>query len=464
MPELELHDLPVREAGKRLRDGRLTSEGLTRHALDRIRRFDSRINAFVHLTVDRALEDARQADRELAAGGDRGPMHGIPVALKDLYETAGIRTTCCSKVMRDNVPTEDSEVARRLSEGGAVLLGKLTTSEFAMASPDFGLPFPPARNPWNTDHVPGGSSSGSGASIAARFIRVSMGSDTTGSVRAPAGACGVVGLKPTYGRISLRGIYPLAYSLDTPGPLGRTVEDTAVLLQVTAGYDPADPASVDTPVPDYLNDLEKGVEGLRIAWPRRFISSVANPAPEVIPTIEEIVRKLIEAGAEVREIDFPNHELCVACAHVIMLGEAFEIHSANLRERAVDYGVLTGPRTMIGAAVSASDYIRAQRLRREIGQEVNTIWNNFDALIGGGNFSTARRMDAPYTPYAGGSQDAVFSLCGSPAVSVPVRLVKGLPLGITIASGPFNEVMALRISRAVERLSGWSDQPLPELG
>lgn len=463
MAEKELHDLSVREAGERLRSGRLTSEALTRHALERIGRFDPRINAFVTLTADRALDDARRADRELGAGKDRGPLHGIPLGIKDIYDTAGIRTTCCSKVRVDNVPAEDSEVARRLKEAGTVLLGKLATSEFAMASPDFGLPFPPARNPWNPDHVPSGSSSGSGASIAARFARISMGSDTTGSIRGPAGACGIVGLKPTYGRVSLRGIFPLAYSLDHPGPMARTVEDAALVLQATAGYDPGDAASADVPVPDYLGDLEKGVKGLRIGWPRRFISGFTNALPEVTAAIDGMAWKLADSGATVEEIELPENALFATAAHVIMLSESFEIHSENLRKRAGDYGILTGPRTMIGSVLSAEDYGRAKRLRRYLADKVNALWDRYDALLVPGNTGTAARMDARTRPPPAMGTSAIFNVSGTPAMSIPVGLVGGLPIAVGVATGPFEEAMAFRVGRTIERLSGWAEVGLPEL-
>ena len=236
-----LHELSIAEAGRQLRAGTLSSTILTQHALSRIASLDPLLHAFVLVTRERALADAARADREIKSGIDKGPMHGIPYALKDIYATAGIRTTCHSKLLIDNVPAEDCVVEAKFRAGGAVLLGKLATHEFALGGPSFDLPFPPARNPWNLDHFTGGSSSGSGAAVAAGLVRVAMGSDTGGSIRGPAFYCGTVGLKPTYGLVSRRGVFPLSYTLDHCGPLSWTVEDAALTMQVIAGYDPLDP-------------------------------------------------------------------------------------------------------------------------------------------------------------------------------------------------------------------------------
>jgi aspartyl-tRNA(Asn)/glutamyl-tRNA(Gln) amidotransferase subunit A len=306
MADRELHDLSIREIGEGFRNGVFSSETLTRHLLDRIKTFDGDINAFVTVTEEAALEDARRADHKLAEGRDCGPLHGVPVSLKDIYDTAGIRTTCCSKVRLDNVPAADSEVARRLREAGAVLLGKVATMEFAMGGPSFDLPFPAPRNPWNPEHLTNGSSSGSGAAIASRFTRLSMGSDTIGSIRGPAASCGVVGLKPTYGRISLRGIFPLAYSLDHPGPLARSVEDVAFALQAIAGHDPADPASVNHPVSDYLGSLDAGVKGLRMAYPRRFIERLDAVSSEVLADWRRQSRGLPKPAQRLRRSNYPT--------------------------------------------------------------------------------------------------------------------------------------------------------------
>ena len=275
-----LHELSIAEAGAALRSGTVTSTALTEHALARIAALDGALDAFITVTAERARADAAAADAAFEAGIDAGPMQGVPYALKDIYDTAGIRTTCHSKLLVDNVPAADSVVAAKLKAGGGVLLGKLSTHEFALGGPSFDLPFPPARNPWNPEHIPGGSSSGSGAAVAAGICRMAMGSDTGGSIRGPAAYCGTVGLKPTYGLVSRRGVFPLSYTLDHCGPLSWTVEDAALTMEVITGYDPLDPASADVPKPDFRRGLDWGVSGLRIAMPRHFFAEAEGVSPE----------------------------------------------------------------------------------------------------------------------------------------------------------------------------------------
>ena len=290
------------------------------------------MQAFLLVTETRALADARRADDELQAGRDRGPLHGIPYALKDIYDTAGIRTTCHSKLRVDNVPAADSVVAAKLTEAGGVLLGKLATHEFAIGGPSFDLPFPPSRNPWNTEHITGGSSSGSATAIAARMVRMAMGSDTGGSIRGPAAWCGLVGIKPTYGRVSRRGVFPLSWTLDHCGPLSRNVEDAAITLQVLAGHDPEDPASADVPVADYRAGLARGVGGLRIGVPRAFFATAPAATPEVIAGIDRTVALLRDAGATVEDVTLPDYALFSAAGRVIMMAEAFAIHAGRHAE------------------------------------------------------------------------------------------------------------------------------------
>lgn len=458
-----MYDLSVREIGRRLRNRSLTSEALTDTLLRRIEALDGKVHAFIRVTADRALEDARRADVELGEGRDRGPLHGVPYGLKDLFDVAGLPTTCGSKLRLDHVAAEDSEVARRLRAAGAVLLGKLTTHEFAQGGPSFDLPFPPARNPWNPDHFTSGSSSGSGAAIAARMLPFAMGSDTGGSIRSPAALCGTVGLKPTYGRISARGVFPLAYSLDHCGPLGRRVEDVALAMQVIAGHDPADPTSADQPVPDFVSGLGAGVTGLRIAWPRKFISSAKGGMPEVVAHVERIAASLVQAGALIEEVELPDYAIFVACGLVILGAESFEVHQQNMRTRPQDFGALMMQRTILGATISGSDYVRATRLRRHLCKEMNRLWGRYDAMLTASVLATAPRMeDARNTPWLA-SQAITFNVTGWPAMTVPVGLVGGLPAGVVIAGPAFAEPMVLRVGETVERLSGWSEVALPEL-
>ena len=368
---IPLHELSIAEAGRQLRTGTLSSTTLTQHLLSRIASLDPLLHAFVLVTKERALADAERADRELKAGIDKGSLHGIPYALKDIYATAGIRTTCHSKLLIDNVPSEDSVVEAKLKAGGAVLLGKLATHEFALGGPSFDLPFPPARNPWNLEHFTGGSSSGSGAAVAAGLVRTAMGSDTGGSIRGPAFYCGTVGLKPTYGRVSRRGVFPLSYTLDHCGPLSWTVEDAALTMQVIAGHDPLDPASADIPTPDFSSGLGQDLTDLKLAYPRSFFAHAEGISPEIIASLDAAAQQLAKLGAAVEEVTLPDFELFNACGRVILTSEAYAIHEQDLLTRPLDYGRYTYQRMMVGATISAADLTQAFRLRRELATIVN---------------------------------------------------------------------------------------------
>ncbi|MHB0707868.1 amidase [Roseomonas mucosa] len=455
MSDVKLEDLSIAEAGAKLRDGSLTSATLTRHALDRIAKLDGALHAFVLVTEERALEDAARADAELAAGTDHGPMHGIPYALKDIYDTAGIRTTCHSKLLIDNVPGRDSVVAAKLASGGGVLLGKLATHEFAMGGPSFDLPFPPARNPWNTGHITGGSSSGSGAAVAAGMVRMAMGSDTGGSIRGPAAYCGTVGLKPTYGLISRRGVFPLSYTLDHCGPLTRSVEDAAITTELLAGFDPLDPASADKPKADLRSGLEDGVAGLRIGMPRNLYRDAEGLSPEVYDAIERVGQALEAAGAIVEEVTLPDYALFNACGRVILTAEAFAIHEKDLRERPEDYGELFLMRIVTGAAISSADYIQAQRLRRELSLAVNReALKTYDVLLTACALGPAPAFAdcPPDRPVFWPIQSMPFNVTGNPALSMPAGLsTSGLPLSAQLVGRPFDEATLLRVGRAVEK-------------
>ena len=459
-----MNNLSIAAMGAAWRAGSVTSVALTQEALSRIHAKDGDLNAFVLLTEDRALADATRADAELKAGTDRGPFHGIPHALKDIYDTAGIRTTCHSKLRLDNIPAADSVVAARFAAGGAVLLGKLATHEFALGGPSFDLPFPPARNPWNPEHVTGGSSSGSATAIASGMVRMAMGSDTGGSIRGPAAWCGLVGIKPTYGRVSRRGVFPLAWSLDHCGPLSRSVEDSVLTLQLLAGHDPLDAASVDAPVPDYSAGLNKGVAGLKIGVPRNFFMSASALTHDVLAGLERTVAQLRGAGAIVEDVALPDYALFGAAGRVIMMAEAYAIHEENMKTRLLDYGEITANRFVLGATVTAADYLAALRVRREVTDAVNDSLRRYDALLCLSALNTAPRFDAPVDALSSGApmQTIPFNVTGHPAISVPVGLGSdGLPTGIQIVGRAFDEATVFRIARAVEVLSGWESVKLP---
>ena len=464
---MDTQDLSIAEMGRALRAGQVTAEALTRDALARITDRDPGLQAFLVVTTDRALADARAADADLAAGRDHGPFHGIPYALKDIYDTAGIRTTCHSKLRLDNVPTEDSVVAAKLKDAGGVLLGKVATHEFALGGPSFDLPFPPARNPWQPEHVTGGSSSGSATAIAARMTRMAMGSDTGGSIRGPAAWCGLAGIKPTYGRVSRRGVFPLSWTLDHCGPLSRSVEDSAITLQVLAGFDRLDGACADVPVPDYSADLARGVQGLRIGVPRAFFTGAAVAQPDVLAGIERTIAQLRDAGATVEDVTLPDYDLFAAAGRVIMLAEAFAIHQADMQTRLMDFGEITASRFVLGAAITAADYINALRARRELTDAVNDALSHHDAILTASALNTAPRFDVETDHRASVSpmQTIPFNVTGHPALSVPVGLARdGLPIGVQVVGRPFDEATVFRVGCAVETLSGWEKVALPSFG
>jgi len=448
-----LHDYSIAEAGRLLRSGTITSMALTEHALARIKAIDPLISSFVTLTAESALEQAAAADADFARGIEKGPMQGIPHALKDIYATAGIRTTCHSKMLADNIPTEDSAVAAKFKAQGAVLLGKLATHEFALGGPSFDLPFPPARNPWNPDHIPSGSSSGSGAAVAAGIVRMAMGSDTGGSIRGPAAYCGTIGLKPTYGLVSRRGVFPLSYTLDHCGPLSWTVEDCAIAMEVVAGFDPLDPASVDITVPDFHGKLGKGVQGLRLGVPRRWFAAAEGMSIEVLRAIDDAAQTLAKLGATVEEIELPDYELFSACGRVIMLSEAYAIHEKDFQTRPLDFGLYTYLRMTLGAFITAADLVQAMRLRRELSRAVNTKLKHFDALITASALTPAEAFSDidPNTFPNIRIQTLPFNVTGNPATAIPTGFSAGdLPLSMQIVGRAFDEATLLSIGAAFE--------------
>ena len=359
----ELAYLTLAEASARIRRKELSPVEYTQALLDRIHTHEARFNTFLLQTPEIAQQQARQAEADIQAGNWRGPLHGIPYGLKDIIDVEGLPTTGHSRILADNLARADAFVAQRLRAAGAVLLGKLSTHEFALGGPSFDLPWPPARNAWNREYFPGGSSSGSGAALAAGFLPAALGSDTGGSVRNPASMCGIVGMKATYGRVSRRGVLPLSYSLDHVGPMTRTVTDNALLLNAISGHDPQDPGSSRDAVPDFSADLEGGVNGLRVGVIRRFYSGDFEADAEMAQSIEDALRTLAGQGAEIREIDPGPLVDYLSANRVILLSEAYAIHEKWLQERPADYGSLTRERLLPGAFFRAVDYVQALRQR-----------------------------------------------------------------------------------------------------
>ncbi len=462
----ELAYLTLAEAAARLRNKTLSPVEYTQELMARIDTHDASFSAFLRQTPDIALQYAKQAEADIQAGNWRGPLHGIPFGLKDIIDVEGVPTTGHSQILADNLAKTDAFVTRRLQQAGGVLMGKLATHEFAIGGPSFDLPWPPARNAWNRDYFPGGSSSGSGVALAAGFLPAALGTDTGGSVRNPASMCGIVGMKATYGRVSRRGVLPLSYSLDHVGPMTRTVTDNAILLGIIAGHDPQDPGSARVAVPDFTADLDQGVSGLTIGVIRRFYTQDHEADPEMMQSIEDALTLLAQQGAEIREID-PGPLVDYASANrVILLSEAYAIHEQWLQERPGDYGDLARERLMPGAFLRAVDYVHALRQRAVLTHTFNACLASVDVAI------TASSMD-PACPIEddelceklyGRQARAPFNLTGNPALAIPTGFASsGLPLSMQIIGKPFDETTVYRVARAYERAADWISQH-PNLG
>ena len=444
----------IRELGARYRARELSPVEVTRALLARIEKLDPVLHAFVTLTAERALADARAAEDALRRGDGR-PLLGIPVAHKDIYLTRGIRTTGGSALLADWVPDEDATCVRRWQEAGTILLGKLITHEFALGIQFPGHRFPPARNPWNRDHIPGGSSSGSGAALAAGLVTGATGSDTGGSIRGPAAFCGIAGLKPTYGRSSRAGVLTLSWTLDHTGPMARTVEDCAYLMQPLAGHDPADPASSRAPADDYVAALGRGVRGLRIGVPRDYFFEGVDP--EVERAFEEAMATLRRLGAEVRDVEIPHiHD--VGAFMVIMLTEAFSYHEADLRTRPELFGDVLREKLMIGGLFTAAEYVQAQRVRARLRAETAAVLREVDllasptAIVTAPSFATVWDPDFPFAR----SNMPPFNMTGLPALAVPCGFsAAGLPVSLQLAGRPFDEATVLRAGHAYEQATDW---------
>ena len=452
----------IAEVGALFRSRKLSPVELTQAFLDRIAAVDDKTKAYVTLLPEAALAEARSAERDLLRGRDRGPLHGIPLAHKDLYDTKGVHTTAQSKVMEHRVPTEDSTPIAKLRKAGSVLLGKLAMHEFALGGPPTSL-FEQARNPWNLDHVTGGSSSGSGAAVAAGLCMGSLGSDTGGSIRGPASFCGITGLKPTYTRVSTYGVVPLSWSLDHVGPLTRTVEDTTFMLQAVAGHDPKDPLSSRERVPNYSAALGRGVRGLTIGVPRHYFTDLAADA-ETIAAVDKALADLEELGAQVEEVTIPSLEYSGIANMVIMGSEAFAYHRKNLQSQPHNYGDIVRTRFYLGSLYTADDYVQAQRARRRVQQEMAQVMERVDLLAMPTSAKPAALTKGfdPTAMMGRPSFTSPFNHSGMPAISIPCGFsTSGLPIGLQLAGRPFDESTVLRAAYAYEQHARWFEHRPP---
>ncbi|MCC6535583.1 MAG: amidase [Burkholderiales bacterium] len=449
--------ITIAEAARRIAARELSPLALTEAKLARVGALDAQINAFITLTAERALAQARAAEADIAAGRYRGPLHGIPLALKDIYATAGILTSGHSKVGIDNVPAEDSAVSAKLEAAGGVLLGKLATNEFAHGGPAFDAPWPPARNPWNPEHFTGGSSTGAGAAVAAGFVPGAMGTDTGGSVRNPAACCGTVGFKPTYGLVSRYGVIPNSFTFDHCGPLAWTVEDCALMLQAIAGYDARDGASVPAVIPDYRAALKRDLHGLRAGVIRHFWEEDLTVSDEVAGAMDTALEVLRDLGAKLDDVRMRPLQDYTDVKMTIAETELFAIHQKELIERAGDFGLPFLSGTLAGCLFGAVEYVQAQRERRRMLSEMAPLYERFDVLVTVSS-APAPRFDriSSLRSWIGPNIHTVFNVTGGPAVVLCNGYsAGGLPLAMQIAGRPFDDATVLGAAHAYERATQW---------
>jgi aspartyl-tRNA(Asn)/glutamyl-tRNA(Gln) amidotransferase subunit A len=436
---------------------------VVRAHLDRIAALDGELRSYITVCEQTALEAARAAETALMAGQPVGPLHGVPYALKDLYDTAGLRTTGGSRIFADRLPANDATVTRRLAGAGGILLGKLNMVEFAYGPEGLNPHYGDARNPWDrTVHrMAGGSSSGSGVAVAAGLAPGALGSDTGGSIRIPASLCGITGLKPTYGRVSRAGVLPLAWSMDHVGPMTRTVADSALMLGAIAGYDPADASTSVLPVPDYLAALTGDVKGLRVGLLRSYFLDGA--APEVRAAVESAAKSLSAAGAVVDEVNLEQMTLVAAASMAIVGSEALAYHGELLRTRAGEYDPEVARRLRLSAFIGGAHYVRAQQVRGQVRDAVDAALARRDVLLAPSTPIVAPAVSDRQAVLGDGPSDVraallrftrPFNLSGHPACSLPCGFTEaGLPISMQVVGRPFDEATVLRAADAFQRLS-----------
>jgi aspartyl-tRNA(Asn)/glutamyl-tRNA(Gln) amidotransferase subunit A len=465
MENAELCYASISELGRLLRKRELSTVELVQAFLERIEALDPSLSAYITVCSSEALHAARRCDLELA-GQDCGPLHGIPVALKDLFDTRGIRTTAGSKILGDRIPDDDADTVARLRAAGAVIIGKCNMHEFAYGATTDNPYYGTARNPWALEYIPGGSSGGSAAAVAAGLCSAATGNDTGGSIRLPAALCGVVGLKPTFGRVSCRGLIGPGGELDSPGPMARSVHDVALMLEAMAGWDPRDPISVRRPVPEYSEHLSGDIRGVRIALDPAY--ALSGISPDVRSAFTAALDTLKGLGAEVIEVKLPSVDDAVSAALAILMSESSAFHAENLRIRPQDYGPDVRDRLQRGFAIPGIDYARAQRTRRVMARDLELLFDRVDLL--------ATPTTAISAPAIGQEQLVVdeqempavvaltrytrlFNLTGLPAISVPCGFSsEQLPIGLQLIGAAFDEVGVLRVAHAYEQATAWHER------
>ncbi len=447
----------ISELTQRLRRGEVSAVEITQECLGRIERLNPALNAFITIMSESALAEARKAETEILRGEWRGPLHGVPVALKDLIDTAGVRTTAASALLKDRVPDKDAEVVRRLRQAGAVIIGKNNLHEFAYGGSSLVSYFGDVHNPWDVGRIAGGSSGGSAAAVVAGLAYAAIGTDTAGSIREPAALCGCVGLKPTYGRVSSRGVIPLSLSLDHVGPLAATVEDAAIVLQAIAGYDAADVTSADVPVADYASAMRESVKALRVGVPRGYFFDDLDP--EVASAMEHALRGISTLVAEIKEV-----QLDVPTDRTLQAAESYAYHAKNVGKSPELYQPETLRRIRSGEKISAAEYIQRRRELEEARRRISAVFADVDVLV-----TPTMPMPAPAIADLKADPEALrpaelkllrntrpFNVWGLPAISVPCGFTQsGLPIGLQIAGPHWREDLVLQLAHAYEQATAW---------
>ena len=470
----ELVHKNTRELGELIRKRQVSAVEVVEAFVARAEALNGSLNAFITIAADHAKRRAKEVDAEIRSGKYRGPLHGIPYAAKDVLATRGIRTTNGSKVTADWIPDHESTITERLNDAGAVLIGKLNLREFATGSGVLSG-FGPVHNPWAPGYSPAGSSSGSGAAVAARMAPLTVGTDTGGSIRGPAAACGIVGLKPTYGRVSLYGVTTLSWSLDHAGPMTATVDDAAVMLQVMAGRDPKDPTTASTPVPDFANSVRTGLTGVRIGRPTRHFTEGAHP--DVEAAFRDGLQVLEMLGARVVPVDIPHADLAPAAGTLIAMSEAAAFHEQRLRDSPEQFDPLVRERLLTARFYPAIDYIKAQRLRTILQNEVEGAFSSCDVIAVPAYPALTARLETPEQartdvratdnkPAYRASNSYIANMTGIPALVLPCGFSSGppsLPIGLQLYGRLFDEPTLLRVGRAYQQATDWHTRrpPLP---
>jgi aspartyl-tRNA(Asn)/glutamyl-tRNA(Gln) amidotransferase subunit A len=440
-----------------------------RSFLDQIEAHDPKINAFITVLPKQALALARRAEREILKGRYIGPLHGIPFAVKDLFFTKGVRTTCGSKILTDFVPSYDAAAVEKLSSAGAILIGKLNMHEFAFGPTTVNPHYGPVHNPWDLQRISGGSSGGSAAALASSFALLTLGTDTGGSIRIPSSLCGIPGLKPTFGRISRYGVYPLSWSMDHPGPMAKSVKDLALAMSILAGHDPRDPATIEIPVPNYTRDLNGDLSGLRLGVPTSYYFDRMDQ--EVLTSVKKAISVFKQLGAKVQNISIPQLEEAAIAASIILFAES----AASLQKwhltRSRDLGEDVRIKLNQGAVIPATLYLKAQRVRKRVQEHFRTVFRKVDVLItpqlpitapliGQGTVSFGKVTEP--VPAALTRYTRIYNLVGIPCLSICCGFSSsGMPIGLQIASKPFCEGTVLKVAHAYETHTPWKDKRLP---